>query len=203
MSMPRSLARTLAKLKAKQPVTTDSGKERFAALRAALKIPESVRIFGPWSGKLRHSGNRILREHRGQAPYGVVRVVRRRFHGERELAQVDDGLVFFLDDNLLANRELRGVTVLLSVMATQASAITFLSTPGQGFADGLRFVQFYFGLPFAMVVLCLTVSLLLAARAAAWWSASAAGSPRTRPANWSVGCVPTPSTSPWCRPPAR
>jgi Na+/proline symporter len=58
---------------------------------------------------------------------------------------------------LLANRELRGITVLLSVMATQASAITFLSTPGQGFADGLRFVQFYFGLPFAMVVLCLTV----------------------------------------------
>jgi Na+/proline symporter len=41
-------------------------------------------------------------------------------------------------------------------MATQASAITFLSTPGQGYADGLRFVQFYFGLPLAMVVLCLT-----------------------------------------------
>ncbi len=58
---------------------------------------------------------------------------------------------------LLANRELRGITVLLSVMATQASAITFLSTPGQGFADGLRFVQFYFGLPLAMVVLCLTM----------------------------------------------
>jgi solute:Na+ symporter, SSS family len=62
-----------------------------------------------------------------------------------------------LKDYLLANRELRATTVLLSVMATQASAITFLSTPGQGFADGLRFVQFYFGLPFAMVVLCLTV----------------------------------------------
>ncbi len=57
---------------------------------------------------------------------------------------------------LLANRGLRAYAVLLSVMATQASAITFLSTPGQGFADGLRFVQFYFGLPFAMVVLCLT-----------------------------------------------
>lgn len=41
----------------------------------------------------------------------------------------------------------------LSVMATQASAITFLSTPGQGFADGLGFVQFYFGLPLAMVVI--------------------------------------------------
>src|SRR6185436_16129105 len=41
----------------------------------------------------------------------------------------------------------------LSVMATQASAITFLSTPGQGYADGLGFVQFYFGLPLAMVVI--------------------------------------------------
>jgi Na+/proline symporter len=57
---------------------------------------------------------------------------------------------------LLANRGLRAYAVALSVMATQASAITFLSTPGQGFADGLRFVQFYLGLPFAMVVLCLT-----------------------------------------------
>lgn len=44
-------------------------------------------------------------------------------------------------------------TVGLSVMATQASAITFLSTPGQAFQDGMRFVQFYFGLPIAMVVL--------------------------------------------------
>src|SRR5262245_62103528 len=41
-------------------------------------------------------------------------------------------------------------------MATQASAVTFLSAPGQGFADGLRFVQFYFGLPFAMIVLAFT-----------------------------------------------
>ncbi len=57
---------------------------------------------------------------------------------------------------LLANRGLRSWAVMLSVMATQASAITFLSTPGQGFADGLRFVQFYFGLPFAMIVLCFT-----------------------------------------------
>ena len=61
-----------------------------------------------------------------------------------------------LDGYLLADRRLRPHAVLLSVMATQASAITFLSTPGQGFADGLRFVQFYFGLPLAMVVLCLT-----------------------------------------------
>ncbi len=57
---------------------------------------------------------------------------------------------------LLAGRSLRWPAVALSVMATQASAITFLSTPGQGYADGLRFVQFYFGLPFAMVVLCAT-----------------------------------------------
>tara|TARA_B100001059_G_scaffold35659_2_gene28784 strand:+ start:71526 stop:73184 length:1659 start_codon:yes stop_codon:yes gene_type:complete len=46
-------------------------------------------------------------------------------------------------------------TVGLSVMATQASAITFLSTPGQAFNDGMGFVQFYFGLPFAMVIICL------------------------------------------------
>src|SRR5690554_5416251 len=43
----------------------------------------------------------------------------------------------------------------LSVMATQASAITFLSTPGQAFHDGMGFVQFYFGLPIAMVIICL------------------------------------------------
>lgn len=46
-------------------------------------------------------------------------------------------------------------TVGLSVMATQASAITFLSTPGQAFHDGMDFVQFYFGLPVAMVIICL------------------------------------------------
>lgn len=59
-----------------------------------------------------------------------------------------------LDGYLLANRSLPWPVVALSVMATQASAVTFLSTPGQGYADGLRFVQFYFGLPLAMVVLC-------------------------------------------------
>jgi Na+/proline symporter len=48
-------------------------------------------------------------------------------------------------------------TIGLSIMATQASAITFLSTPGQGFEDGLGFVQFYFGLPIAMVILCATI----------------------------------------------
>lgn len=47
-------------------------------------------------------------------------------------------------------------TVGLSVMATQASAITFLSTPGQAYHDGMGFVQFYFGLPLAMVVICIT-----------------------------------------------
>src|SRR5689334_15829037 len=41
-----------------------------------------------------------------------------------------------------------------SVVATQLSAVTFLSTPGQGYLDGMRFVQFYFGLPLAMIVIC-------------------------------------------------
>lgn len=57
---------------------------------------------------------------------------------------------------LLADRQLPWYHIGLSVMATQASAITFLSGPGQGFSDGMRFVQFYFGLPLAMVVLCIT-----------------------------------------------
>ncbi len=48
---------------------------------------------------------------------------------------------------------LRWPTIGLSIMATQASAITFLSTPGQGYEDGMRFVQFYFGLPLAMIVI--------------------------------------------------
>ncbi|RYD77052.1 MAG: sodium:solute symporter [Sphingobacteriales bacterium] len=47
-------------------------------------------------------------------------------------------------------------TICLSIMATQASAITFLSTPGQAFEDGMRFVQFYFGLPLAMVIISIT-----------------------------------------------
>jgi len=46
--------------------------------------------------------------------------------------------------------------ILLSIMGTQASAITFLSAPGQAYTDGMRFVQYYFGLPLAMVVLCVT-----------------------------------------------
>lgn len=57
---------------------------------------------------------------------------------------------------LLADRQLPWYHVGLSVMATQASAITFLSAPGQGYSDGLRFVQFYLGLPLAMIVLCIT-----------------------------------------------
>lgn len=61
-----------------------------------------------------------------------------------------------MDDYLLAGHSLPWYHVCLSVMATQASAITFLSAPGQGFADGMRFVQFYFGLPLAMVVLSVT-----------------------------------------------
>jgi len=56
-----------------------------------------------------------------------------------------------------ANRSLPWWAVGLSVMATQLSAITLVGTTGQGYADGLRFVQFYFGLPIAMVILALTV----------------------------------------------
>lgn len=57
---------------------------------------------------------------------------------------------------LLADRKTPWYTITLSVMATQASAITFLSTPGQAYVDGMRFVQFYFGLPIAMVILSVT-----------------------------------------------
>jgi SSS family transporter len=57
----------------------------------------------------------------------------------------------------LANRTLPWWAVGLSVMATQMSAITLVGTTGQGYADGLRFVQFYFGLPLAMVILSLTI----------------------------------------------
>jgi Na+/proline symporter len=61
-----------------------------------------------------------------------------------------------MDEYLVAGRAMPWPMVALSVMATQASAVTFLSGPGQGFADGMRFVQFYFGLPLAMIVLCVT-----------------------------------------------
>jgi SSS family solute:Na+ symporter len=61
------------------------------------------------------------------------------------------------DDFLAGERNLKWWTIGLSIMATQASAITFLSTPGQGYTDGLQFVQFYFGMPFAMIILCVFV----------------------------------------------
>jgi SSS family solute:Na+ symporter len=57
---------------------------------------------------------------------------------------------------LLGNQSLPWYTVCLSVMATQASAITFLSAPGLAYTSGMGFVQFYFGLPLAMIVLCIT-----------------------------------------------
>jgi Na+/proline symporter len=60
-----------------------------------------------------------------------------------------------VEDFILGNNETPWYTVGLSVMATQASAITFLSTPGQAYHDGMGFVQFYFGLPIAMIVICL------------------------------------------------
>jgi Na+/proline symporter len=56
-------------------------------------------------------------------------------------------------DSFVRGDKLRWPTIGLSIMATQASAITFISTPGQGFADGMRFVQFYLGLPLAMIVI--------------------------------------------------
>ncbi|KAA0988884.1 sodium:solute symporter [Dyadobacter aurulentus] len=61
-----------------------------------------------------------------------------------------------VDSFLLAGQSMPWYNVTLSLMATQASAITFLSAPGQAYTDGMRFVQFYFGLPLAMVVLCIT-----------------------------------------------
>lgn len=61
-----------------------------------------------------------------------------------------------LNGYLLADKKMPWYHVGLSVMATQASAITFLSAPGQSYDDGLRFVQFYFGLPLAMIVLSIT-----------------------------------------------
>ena len=60
-----------------------------------------------------------------------------------------------ITDYLKGGNNARWWTIGLSVMATQASAITFLSTPGQAFHDGMGFVQFYFGLPFAVIIICL------------------------------------------------
>ena len=62
-----------------------------------------------------------------------------------------------MDGYLLGNKSLPWWNVCLSIMATQASAVTFLSTPGQAYEDGMRFLQFYFGLPLAMIILSVTV----------------------------------------------
>jgi len=61
-----------------------------------------------------------------------------------------------LEGYFLGNRSMPWYLVLLGIMGTQASAITFISAPGQAFTDGMRFVQYYFGIPIAMVVLCIT-----------------------------------------------
>ena len=60
------------------------------------------------------------------------------------------------DSYILADKSMPWYIVLLGIMATQASAITFLSAPGQAYTDGMRFVQYYFGLPIAMVVISIT-----------------------------------------------
>ena len=62
-----------------------------------------------------------------------------------------------VDSYLLAGKTMPWYAMALSIMATQASAITFISTTGQAYVDGMRFVQFYFGLPIAMVIICATV----------------------------------------------
>ncbi|HUS01998.1 MAG TPA: hypothetical protein VMY77_09740, partial [Chitinophagaceae bacterium] len=60
-----------------------------------------------------------------------------------------------LDGYFLSNRSMPWYLVLLSIMGTQASAVTFLSAPGQAYSDGMRFVQYYFGLPLAMIIICI------------------------------------------------
>jgi len=61
-----------------------------------------------------------------------------------------------LDGYFLSNRNMPWYLILLSIMGTQASAITFLSAPGQAYTDGMRFLQNYFGLPLAMIVICIS-----------------------------------------------
>jgi SSS family solute:Na+ symporter len=61
-----------------------------------------------------------------------------------------------LDAYFKSSNSMSWFLIVLSIMGTQASAITFLSAPGQAYTDGMRFVQYYFGLPLAMVVLCIT-----------------------------------------------
>ena len=60
-----------------------------------------------------------------------------------------------LEGYFLSNRSMPWGLILLSIMGTQASAITFLSAPGQAYTDGMRFVQYYFGIPLATVVICI------------------------------------------------
>src|ERR1044071_1825123 len=60
-----------------------------------------------------------------------------------------------LDGYFLSNHSMSWGLVLLSIMGTQASAITFLSAPGQAYTDGMRFVQYYFGIPIASIVICI------------------------------------------------
>lgn len=61
-----------------------------------------------------------------------------------------------LDGYFLSNRSMPWWLVLLSIMGTQASAVTFLAAPGQAYTDGMRFVQYYFGLPLVAIVVCVT-----------------------------------------------
>jgi SSS family transporter len=62
-----------------------------------------------------------------------------------------------LDGYFLSDRQMPWWIILLSIMGTQASAVTFLTAPGQAYTDGMRFVQYYFGLPIAMVIICVTL----------------------------------------------
>jgi Na+/proline symporter len=62
-----------------------------------------------------------------------------------------------MDDFFLAGRKMRWWAIGLSVMATQISAVTFIGTTGQAYTDGMRFLVVYFGLPLAMVILCVTL----------------------------------------------
>ena len=72
-------------------------------------------------------------------------------YGVYKTRKIDNGV----EDYITGGNDTKWWTIGLSVMATQASAITFLSTPGQAFHDGMGFVQFYFGLPIAMIIICL------------------------------------------------
>ncbi|MBC7850613.1 MAG: sodium:solute symporter [Chitinophagaceae bacterium] len=62
-----------------------------------------------------------------------------------------------LSGYFLSDRQMPWWIILLSIMGTQASAVTFLTAPGQAYTDGMRFVQYYFGLPIAMVIVCATL----------------------------------------------